>query len=87
MVLSIVYSRHSTDQAEVDNLLGREVTPGNPSSLDSWSTFLQSWVKYFSLPRAMLLDNGLEFAHNFFRGAELQGIMLHTINRMSPWEN
>ena len=35
----------------------------------------------------MLVDNGLEFAHNFSRGAELQGIMLHTTNRMSPWEN
>ena len=35
----------------------------------------------------MLVDNGLEFAHNFSRGAELQGIMLNFTNRMSPWEN
>lgn len=35
----------------------------------------------------MLVDNGLEFAHNFFRGAELQGIMLNSTNRMSPLEN
>ena len=33
------------------------------------------------------MDNGLEFSHNFSRGAELQGIMSHTANRMSPWEN
>ena len=49
--------------------------------------FIQSWVKYLSPPRAILVDNGLEFAHNFARGAELQGIMVHTTNRMSPWEN
>ena len=35
----------------------------------------------------MLVDNGLEFAHNFSRGAELQGIMLNSTNRMSPLEN
>ena len=35
----------------------------------------------------MLVDNGLEFAYNFARGAELHGIMLHTTNRMSPWES
>ena len=35
----------------------------------------------------MLVDNGLEFAHNFSRGVELQVILLHITNRMSPLEN
>ena len=87
MVLSIVYSRHHLDQEEAHNRHGREVTPGNPSSVGSWNTFLKSWVKYCSLPSAMLADNELESAHNFSREAGLQGIMMHTTNRMSPWEN
>ena len=30
-----------------------------------------------------MTDNGLEFAHNLARGAELFGIMIHTTNRMA----
>ena len=87
IVFSIVHSHHPLDQEEVENVVGREVTPGNTSSLDSWHTFIQSWVKYFSLPRAILVDIGFAFAHNFARGAELHGIMVHTTNRMSRREN
>ena len=87
MILSIVYSQNPLDQEEIDNVQGRVVTPGNPSSLDSWNTFIRSWTKYFPLPRALLTDNDLEFAHNFTRGAEVCGIMVHITNRMSPWEN
>ena len=59
MELSIVYSRHLLDQEEADNRQGREVTPGNPSSWDSWNTFLQPWVKCFYLLRAVLADDGI----------------------------
>lgn len=60
---------------------------GQPKLLEPWATFIPSCVKYFCFPVAMLTDNGLELAHNYAIGAELNGMMWHITNRTSPWEN
>eukprot|EP00971_Amphidinium_carterae_P179080 3552057-Amphidinium_carterae.1 len=56
------------------------------SAAKVWSSFCRTWIRYFSCPSVVIIDEGNEFAGVFSMSLGQLGCMHHTTDSKSPWQ-